>query len=114
MRHADLKQSSNPLEGITLFERNLKLMRAASREYDARFIAATAHWVQPPAKVTAMNEELRSFYAREGIDYLDLDSLIQHDDWSLHVDQVHWTREGIELVAASWEDKIVKDNLLGI
>jgi hypothetical protein len=114
MEFAQLKESSDPLAALELFERNLKLMRAASRENNARFIAATAHWATPSPKAIAMNEELRKFFAREGMDYLDLDSMLAHDDWSLHVDQAHWTREGIERAAAAWEEKIVKDNLLGV
>jgi hypothetical protein len=114
MKVSLLKESSDPKEGINLFERNIKLMRAISQEYGARFIAATAHWVTPSVKVAALNAELRQFFAHEGINYLDLDSLLQHDDWSLHVDQVHWTREGIEKMAATWEEKIAGENLLGL
>jgi hypothetical protein len=61
-----------------------------------------------------MNEELRRFFAREGINYLDLDALLPHGDWSLHVDDVHWTREGIERVAVEMRKKIVEENLLGL
>jgi hypothetical protein len=61
----------------------LKLMRAIAGEYNARFVGATAHWVAPDAKVGAMNDELRAFFEREGIDYLDLDRLLAHNDWSI-------------------------------
>lgn len=61
-----------------------------------------------------MNDELRLFFASEGIDYVDLDALLPHGDWSLHVDDMHWTREGIERVAEEMRGKIVAGNLLGL
>jgi hypothetical protein len=109
-----LKPSADPLSGMQLFERNLKLQRVISNGYGAKFLAATAHWVTPAKKVSAMNEELRAFFTRERIDYVDLDALLPHDDWSLHVDEVHWTREGIERVAEEMQKKIVAENLLGM
>jgi hypothetical protein len=112
MRVDALPLSADPLDGSRLFERNLKLMRAASREYGAHFLAATAHWARPDGKVRALNGELRRFFAAEGIDYLDLDALLPAGQ-SLHTDDVHWTREGIEAVAAAFEEKIVTGDLLG-
>ena len=109
-----LKPSGDELAGMHLFERNLKLQRAVANAHGAKFLAATAHWVNPRAKASAMNEELRRFFAREGIDYVDLDALLPHGDWSLHVDEIHWTREGIERVAEEMGKKIAEENLLGM
>jgi hypothetical protein len=109
-----LKPSGDALAGMHLFERNLRLERAVSSAHGARFLAATAHWVAPVRKVSAMNDELRVFFAREGIDYVDLDALLPHGDWSLHVDEVHWTREGIERVAEEMRKRIVEGKLLGL
>lgn len=103
--------TDDKLSGMAYYERNLKLMRAAATEYHAKFLGATAHWVQPDAKAQAMNDELRTFYARERIGYLDLDTLLPHD-YTLHTDAVHWTRTGIERVAEAWRDKIVRDHLI--
>jgi lysophospholipase L1-like esterase len=107
-----LPPATDPRAGVNYYERNLKLMRAISREYNARFLAATAHWVEPDAKVRALNDELRSFFAREKISYLDLDGDLPHCDWTLHVDQVHWTRAGLERVADAWAEKITRERLL--
>jgi lysophospholipase L1-like esterase len=109
-----LKPSGDIVAGIPLFERNLRLQRTLSNGYGARYFAATPHWLAPDRKVAAMNDELRRFFAHEGIDYVDLDALLPHDDWSLHVDNVHWTREGTERVAEEMQKKIVAGNLLGI
>jgi hypothetical protein len=109
-----LKPSADILAGMHLFERNLKLQRTLSNGYGAKYLAATAHWVAPDRKVAAMNDELRRLFAREGIDYVDLDALLPHDDWSLHIDKVHWTREGAERVAEEMQKKIVAGNLLDI
>ncbi|HEX8136004.1 MAG TPA: SGNH/GDSL hydrolase family protein [Pyrinomonadaceae bacterium] len=111
---AKLKPSRNELEGVALFERNLRLMRAAAREYESKFLAATPHWVTPSEKVNRLNDELRRFFQRAEIDYVDLDGLLPHDDWSLHVDQVHWSRKGLETVAERFKEKIVADDLLGL
>jgi hypothetical protein len=109
---SQLKPSSNQLEGIQYFERNLKLMRAISSEYKAKFLAATGHWVHPPEKVVVLNEELRNFFGREGIDFLDLDKDLPHDDWSIHVDEVHWSLKGEEAMAKEWALKIIATDSL--
>lgn len=107
----DIPFSQNQLEGVEYFERNLRLMRAASREYGARFLAVTSHWAEPSDKAEALNDELRRFYAREGIDYLDVESLLPPGH-ALHSDGVHWTEEGADRVAALFEEKIVAGGLL--
>jgi hypothetical protein len=114
MKAGALRRSTDALAGMNFFERNLKLQRAVSSDRGAKFLAATAHWVAPDEKVSAMNKELRGFFAREGMSYVDLDALLPHGDWSLHVDDVHWTREGIERVAEEMRKKIVAENLLGL
>lgn len=112
MKVYELPPSEDPLDGARLFERNLKLMRAASAEYGARFLAATAHWHEPGEKARLMNERLRAFYAAEGVEYLDLDRALPHEA-GLHTDEVHWTREGVERVAAAFEGRVVTGGLLG-
>lgn len=109
-----LRPSANQLEGIQYFERNLRLMRAISSEYGAKFLAATAHWVHPSDKVVAINEELRRFFARERIDFIDLDKELPHDDWSIHVDVMHWSLKGEEAMAEHWEAKIIASDSLGL
>ena len=108
-----LKVSTNQLAGVQYFERNLRLMRAISEEYGAKFLAATAHWVQPPERVVVINEELRRFFAREHIDFIDLDKELPHDDWSIHVDGVHWSLKGEEAMAEHWTAKIIATDALG-
>jgi hypothetical protein len=102
-----LKRSSNPLQGAKYFERNLKLMRGVSVEYGATFLAATGHWAQPPDSASLLNTELRRFFRTENIDYLDLDVLLNHNDFTIHVDAVHWTLKGLDQVAERWKEKII-------
>jgi hypothetical protein len=109
-----LQKAKDPMEGIQFYERNLRLMRAVSGEYNAKFLAATAHWTQPNQTVLTLNDRLRTFFAENKIEYLDLDNLLPHGDWSLHVDAVHWTPKGLELVATHWQTKIVELNSLGL
>ncbi len=105
--------SPNPIEAIQYFERNLRLMRAISNEYNAKFLAATAHWVHPPVKIVAVNNELRRFFKAEQIDFLDLDQLLPYDDLTIHVDLVHWSLKGEEAVAGHWAAKIIATDSLG-
>jgi hypothetical protein len=107
-----LSRSANPIEGVQYFERNLKLMRGISTEYGAGFLAATAHWLTPSPQVDQLNGELRTFFDRERIDYLDLDKSLEHNDLSLHVDAVHWTLKGLDQVAEQWKSKIVTTDAL--
>jgi len=107
-----LKRSTNPIEGVQYFERNLKVMRGISTEYGAKFLGATAHWLTPSRQVEQLNAELRSFFAKEQIDYLDLDQALEHNDLSLHVDAVHWTLKGLDQVAENWKAKIVATDAL--
>jgi hypothetical protein len=109
-----ISTSANRLEGIQYFERNLRLMRAISSEYRAKFMAATAHWVHPDERVVAMNNELRRFFEAEHVDFLDLDRKLPHDDWSIHVDGVHWSLKGEEMMAEQWEAAIVATDGLGL
>jgi hypothetical protein len=107
-----LQPANNEIKGIEYLERNLKLMRAISGEYHAKFMAATAHWVHPESKVQKMNAELRAFFEDENIGYLDLDQALPHDDWTIHVDQVHWTLKGENEVSDRWKEQVTKRDLL--
>jgi lysophospholipase L1-like esterase len=109
-----LKPAANPLEGIKYLERNLRLMRAMSKEHQAGFVASTSHWIEPTPKINLLNSELRQFFQRYQLDYLDMDQLLPHGDPSLHRDPVHWTEKGLDQVAELWKTKIVSSDLLGL
>lgn len=106
--------SSDPFRGVEYFERNLRLMRGIAKEYNARFAASTAHWANPIEKQVIQNARLREFLEREHIAYVDLDALLPHNDWTLHVDAVHWTIKGLEAVSDEWAKKIIAADLLGL
>lgn len=109
-----LDKATDPIAGVEYFERNLRLMRAVGKEYNAKFIAGTAHWVTPPERQILQNDRLREFFERERVSYVDLDRLLPHDDWSLHVDQVHWSAKGLDQVSEEWMKKIVAEDFLGL
>lgn len=111
---SQLQPAANPLAGIEYLERNLRLMRAISSEHQAKFLASTQHWLEPAPKIKSMNSDLREFFGRYQIDYLDLDELLPHGDSSIHTDAVHWSEKGLDQVAELWKTKIVSSDLLGL
>jgi len=109
-----LNPSNDAIAGVEYFERNLRLMRAIATESNAKFLASTAHWVSPQPNQVTQNTRLREFFNQTHINYVDVDALLGHNDWSLHVDQVHWTSKGLDVLSDEWMKKIVADDLLGL
>lgn len=109
-----LTPSNDPIAGVEYLERNLRLMRAIAADGNAKFLASTSHWVAPEQKQTLQNSRLRDFFRQTQINYLDIDSLLPHNEWSIHVDQVHWTPKGLEMLSDEWAKKIIADDLLGL
>ena len=109
-----LTPSNDPLAGVEYFERNLRLMRAIANESNAKFVASTAHYVTPTPKELSQNARLRDFFREARINYLDADSLLPHDDRSLHVDQIHWTPKGLDMFSNEWLKMIIREDLLGL
>ena len=101
-------------DGLILYSRNLKLMRATCMEYGCKFVASVPHWVEVTDDIEFFDAKARAFFAKEDINYLDLQNLLPHNDFSIHSDRVHWTEEGLELMANIWFEKIIAEKLLGI
>lgn len=99
--------------GLPLYFRNLKLMRATCQEYECKFVASIPHWVKVDDKLADFDEQVRDFLESEKIDFLDFQNKLPHDDFSIHSDKVHWTEKGLNLVADIWFEKIIAENLLG-
>ncbi len=100
--------------GLLLYFRNLRLMRASCREYDCKFVASIPHWVNVDDELQDFDKQVRDFFKSEGINYLDLENDLPHNDFSIHSDKVHWTEKGLNLMADTWFDKIIAEKLLGI
>lgn len=107
--------STNTVEnGLPLYFRNLKLMRATCAEYKCKFVGSIPHWRVIDSYTQYFDDSVRNFFKSENINYLDLENLLPHQDLTIHSDLVHFTQKGLYLVAKSWLDKIVSENLLGI
>lgn len=98
--------------GLDLYLRNLKLMRGVCREYKCQFVASIPHWAVTNDFLEYFDSATRSFFQQENIDYLDLQSILPHNDYSIHSDFVHWTDKGLDLIAEEWLKKITSRNLL--
>ena len=100
--------------GLLLYLRNLKLMRATCVEYDCKFVASIPHWVNTSNELLNFDKQVRDFFGSEEINYLDLQNELPHGDFSIHSDKVHWTEKGLGLMADIWFKKIISEKLLGI
>ncbi len=100
--------------GLPLYLRNIRLMRGVCREYWCAFAASIPHWTKPHDMVLEFDRLVREDYAAQGINYLDLQSLLPHDDYTIHVDEFHFTEKGLDMTAQSWAEKIIQENLLTI
>lgn len=98
--------------GQPLYYRNFKLMRATCQEYKCKFVASIPHWVTIDALLSNFDENVRKFFQEENINYLDLQNILPHNDYSIHADAFHFTNKGLDLVAEEWFKKIVKENLI--
>jgi len=98
--------------GVYLYERNLRLMRGISSEYGSQFVASIPHWVHMTRRLGYYDDTLRKFYRDNKMNFLDLQTALPHEDYSIHTDQVHWTEKGVEMMANEWSKKIIKENLL--
>lgn len=105
--------NTNTVEnGLPLYFRNLRLMSSACYEFDCRFVASIPHWVRVDDSLSYFDNQVRDFFVSEGINYLDLQNELPHDDFSIHSDKVHWTEKGLDLMAESWFEKITEEDLL--
>lgn len=100
--------------GLPLYFRNIRLMRAACLEYDCKFVASVAHWANFDEEILNFDQGVRDFYSSEKINFLDLQKELPHNDFSIHSDKVHWTEKGLNLMADIWFKKIIAEKLLGI
>jgi lysophospholipase L1-like esterase len=96
--------NSASLKNMELLERNLKTMRGICREYGATFVAATMHYFERDKLRDQVNARLREFYRRESIPFFDADQKIPKGDKSINTDEVHFTRDGTELMAAGFAE----------
>lgn len=100
--------------GLLLYLRNLKLMRATCQEYECKFVASVPHWVETSDELSNFDNQVRDFFKNEKINYLDLENELPHGDFSIHSDKVHLTEKGLDLMANIWFEKIIAEKLLGI
>ncbi len=105
-------QKGDGIQKIDYFLRNLKTMRGMAREYGAGFLGATFHWMHGNDTTQRFNARLRKFFDKEKIPYADVDNKLPKKDLSVHVDEVHFTVEGLKRMANIFADKIVEENLL--
>ena len=105
---------TNTEDGLLLYFRNLRLMRATCLEFNCKFVASIPHWVETNDDLLNFDNRTKDFLKSEKIDYLDLENELPHNDFSIHSDKVHWTEKGLNLMADLWFKKITAEKLLGI
>lgn len=92
--------------------RHLLSIDALARGLGGRALFSTFQFLEQKFPFTHVNFALRKFYEEQGLDYVDLDHLIEDEDRSLQFDQCHFTAKGRELVADHFFDAIVERGLI--
>jgi lysophospholipase L1-like esterase len=105
-------RKGDDLAKMDLFLRNLKTMRGIAREHDAGFLGATFHWIKNSESTTRFNGRLRTFFEKEEIPFADIDLKLPHETTDVHVDEVHFTPEGLQRIASIFFEEIKNRNLL--
>lgn len=103
----------DPLRGIGATLQNFATMHSIAAGAGAETLFSTFQFRNgDDANCSRLNQEMRSFFEREGFWYVDLDKLIPDHDASLQIDECHFTPKGDDLVAESFFDAIVARGLL--
>jgi lysophospholipase L1-like esterase len=101
------------LRGMDATLQNLSTMHSIAASVGAETLFSTFQFRDGDGTdYSAFNRELRSYFARKGYWYVDLDKLIPDHDRALQVDECHFTPKGDDLVAQSFFDAIVERGLL--
>lgn len=87
---------------------NLRTIHSIAERQGAHVLFSTFQFFdgQTP-DYRALNDVLRSYFERSGLDWVDQDALVADGDPALMVDECHFTRAGRELVARNFFEAIV-------
>jgi lysophospholipase L1-like esterase len=98
--------NSATLKNMDLLLRNLKTMNGISKEYNAIFIGATLHYFVRDKHRDELNQRLRTFFHTQKIPYFDADRVIPKGSQAVNTDDVHFSKEGTELMAEGFTEVV--------
>lgn len=109
LEEKDFPRDEDPLKGIEVFFQNLRTMAAIAEGHGTRIIFSTFHWFDDgDAKTSRFNQELRKFLSDNGLAFVDQARLLPHHEPAIHIDPVHFTQLGRNMLAENFANFIVK------
>jgi hypothetical protein len=105
-------RSDDPLNGMEAVLSNILSMKALTEAYGGEFILATYHWYEESDTEQDYDERLRRLGAEQSIHLVDQAMFIPHGDTSIHIDGVHFTALGNEMMAQNYLEYLEANNLI--
>ncbi|MCH7989423.1 MAG: SGNH/GDSL hydrolase family protein [Planctomycetes bacterium] len=103
----------NPFRGMEIFFQNLKTMAAIAEGHETHILFSTFHWIDNETPLTfEFNRRLKEFFSDNSFRYVDQAKLIPDQDLSIHIDVVHFTQLGREMMAENYFKYIVEEGLV--
>jgi lysophospholipase L1-like esterase len=107
------RDPADPFRGMNVFFQNLKTMAAIAEGHETQILFSTFHWIDNGASLTfEFNRRLKEFFSDNSYRYIDQAELIPDRDMSIHIDEVHFTQLGREMMAENFFKSIVEEGLV--
>jgi len=106
------KDTKTPLKGKEIFIDNLRSILGIAMFHNAKVLLSTLHTFDNDSNVIQLNSDIVALAAQLNINIVDQAKLIPHNDKSIHIDNVHFTPYGDEIIARNFYEAILKYELL--
>lgn len=103
-KDCDLPQDREPFHGVEALLANVKTMKAIAHAYGSDFLGST--YLFRDFDHAELNTHLRGFFAKEGIDFVDVERSAPASRDELLVDDVHFSLEGAKTMARLFAERI--------
>ena len=107
------RDPADPFRGMEVFFQNLKTMAVIAEGHGTHILFSTFHWIDNETPLTfEFNRRLKEFFSDNSFRYVDQAKLIPDQDLSIHIDVVHFTQLGREMMAENYFKYIVEEGLV--
>ncbi|MCI0396171.1 MAG: GDSL-type esterase/lipase family protein [Chloroflexi bacterium] len=112
VKRENLERAGDRLLGLEAVLSNIVSMQAIAAANGADFILSTYHWYRPGETEARYNQALRQLATERNMYLVDQAGLIPTEDPAVHLDDVHFTVYGDELMATNYFDYIEANELV--